>query len=180
MGYVGTLTANGINLADINATETGFNQIETLLTDQAEAVVVFANNEPLQLQNMGEEVNVINAADYVDMVFNGIVTNEETLANNPELVEGFLRALAHGLRDTLDDPDTAYEISKSYVEGLDDSRRDVLESSLTIWDAETLGLTDGSSWEETQETLMAIGFLDAPLDDLEAAYSNDIVLQVQP
>ena len=42
----------------------GFTQVETLLSDQAEAVVVFANNEPIQLANMGEEVNVIQVADY--------------------------------------------------------------------------------------------------------------------
>jgi len=175
MGYAGTLAANDIDLADVSATEVGFNQIETLLTDQAEAVVVFANNEPLQLQNMGEDVNVIQAADYVDMVFNGIVTNEETINNNPELVEGFLRALTHGLQDTLDDPDAAYEISKSYVEGLDDSRRDVLEASLLLWNADVLGVTEAASWLETQETLMAIDFLDAPLSDLEAAYTNTFV-----
>lgn len=175
MGYAGALAANGIDLADVNANEIGFNQIETLLTDQAEAVVVFANNEPLQLANMGEDVNVIQAADYVDMVFNGIVTNEETINSNPELVEGFLDALTHGLQDTLDNPDEAYEISKSYVEGLDDSRRDVLEASLAMWDADVLGVTEATSWLETQETLMAIGFLDAPLVDLEAAYTNAFV-----
>lgn len=175
MGYVGMLAANGIALADVNANEIGFNQIETLLADRAEAVVVFANNEPLQLANMGEEVNVIQAADYVDMVFNGIVTNEETINNNPALVAGFLRAFAHGLQDTLDDPDAAYAISKAYVEGLDDSRRDVLQASLVMWDADVLGYTTASSWMETQATLMAIGFLDAPLADLEAAYTNAFV-----
>ena len=45
----------------------GFTQVETLLTDQADAVVVFANNEPIQLENMGEEINVIHVADYIDL-----------------------------------------------------------------------------------------------------------------
>ena len=50
------------------------------------------------------------------------------------------RATLRGLAYTLDNPDEAFEISKKYVEGLDDSRKNVLEASLDMWRAETLGL----------------------------------------
>ncbi len=180
VGYVGLLSANRLVQEDVNAVEVGFNQIETLLTDQVEAVVVFANNEPIQLENMGESVNVIQVADYVDLVFNGIVTNETTLAENPDLVKGFARALLHGLSDTLEEPDAAYEISKQFVEGLDDSRKGVLQASLPIWQADILGMTEAATWEKTQEILLTIGLLDAPVEHLENAFTNEIVLDVQP
>ncbi len=180
VGFAGLLSANDMTQDDVEALEVGFTQVETLLSDQADAVVVFANNEPIQLQNLGEDVNVIQVADYIDMVFNGIVTNEETLANNPELVERFLRPIRRGLVDTLADPDAAYEISKKYVEGLDDSRREVLEASLPLWQAETLGLTEAASWEKTQEILLELGFLDGPVDDLAAGYTNEFVNKLQP
>jgi len=102
------------------------------------------------------------------------------LENNPEMVERFVRAVMRGLSDTLADPDQAYEISKGYVEGLDDSRRDVLEASLALWAAENLGQTDGSSWQKTQEILLQTGLLDNPLEDLDAAYSNEFVEIAQP
>jgi len=180
VGYVGLLLANDLAQEDVDAVDVGFTQVETLLSDQADAVVVFANNEPIQLANMGEEVNVIQVADYIDLVFNGFVTNEETIDNNPELIESFTRAMLHGLADTLADPDQAYEISKKYVEGLDDSRRDVLEASLELWDAETLGYTEAASWDRTQEILLAMGLLDAPVANLDAAYNNDFIEKVQP
>ena len=180
VGFAGLLTANGLTLDDVDAVEIGFNQVETLLADQADAVVGFANNEPLQLANMGQEVNVIQVADYIDLVFNGIITNEETIKSNPELVERFVRAMMRGLVDTLADPDQAYEISKKYVEGLDDSRRGVLEASLGLWEAETLGFTEKESWVRTENVLLEIGLLDNPVENLDAAYSNDYIEVAQP
>ncbi len=175
VGYVGLLQANGLSETDINANDIGFNQVESLITDQSEAVVGYANNEPVQLAARGEPVNVLYVADYVDMVANGIITNEETIANNPELVQGFVRATLRGLVDTLDAPVAAYEISKKFVEGLDDSRMNVLEASLEMWQAAQLGISDPASWVKTQDVLLEMGLLDAPVDDLDAAYTNKFV-----
>lgn len=180
VGLVGLLNANGLTLDDINASEIGFNQIESLLTDRSESVVVYANNEPVQLEAQGQAIDIIAVSDYIDMVANGIITNEQTIAENPELVEGFVRALMRGTADTLADPDAAYEISKGFVEGLDDSRRNVLEATLPFWQSDTPGITDPASWATTHEVLLGMGFLDAPLDDLSAAYTNAFVDAAQP
>ena len=102
VGLVGLLAANGLTLDDIDANEIGFNQVESLLTDQSEAVVVYVNNEPVQLTQRGEAIDVINVADYANLVANGVLTNEQTIAEEPELVEGFVRAFLRGLQDTLD------------------------------------------------------------------------------
>jgi NitT/TauT family transport system substrate-binding protein len=179
VGFVGLLTANDLTLADVQANDIGFNQIESLTTDQSEAVVGYANNEPVQLQSRGEDINVMYVADYIDLVANGIITNEETIAANPALVERFVRATLRGLAETLENPDEAYEISKTYVEGLDDSRKGVLEASLGLWQTDTLGVTDPASWQRTHDVLLGMGLLDAPVENLAAAYSNDFVLRVQ-
>ncbi len=175
VGLVGLLSANGLTLDDIDANEIGFNQVESLLTDQSEAAVVYINNEPVQLRARGEAINVIAVADSIDLVANGILTNEQTIAENPELVQGFINAFMRGLRDTLADPDAAYEISKKYVEGLDDSRRGVLDASLPLWEAEQLGRTDPATWQQTQDILIEMGLLDGPLPDLDATYTNQFV-----
>ncbi len=180
VGYVGLLQAAGLSEAEVNGNDIGFNQVQSLLADQSEAVVGYSNNEPLQLQEQGEAINVINVADYIDLVANGIITNETLLAQNPELVQRFVRATLRGLADTLANPDEAYEISKKFVEGLDDSRRNVLAASLPLWTAETLGQTDAASWRQTEAILLQMGFLDAPLGDLEAIFTNDIIEKVQP
>lgn len=180
VGYNGLLVANGLTETDVNGNDIGFTQVESLLSDQVEAVVGYANNEPVQLAGLGEDVNVIYVADYIDMVANGLITNEQTIADNPEMVEAFVRATLRGLTDTLTNPDEAFEISKKFVEGLEDDRKPVLEASLALWQAETLGVTDGASWQQTQDILLQMGFLDAPVADLDGAYSNEFVLAVQP
>ena len=180
VGLVGLLFANDMTLDDIDANEIGFNQVESLLTGQSEAVVVYVNNEPVQLAQRGEAINVINVADYANLVANGLMTNEQTIAAEPELVEGFVRAFLRGLHDTLDDPDAAYEISKGFVEGLDDSRRGVLDASIELWRADQLGRGDPAAWQETHDLLLAMGLLQAPLPDIDALYTNDFVESAQP
>ena len=175
VGLVGLLSANGLTLDDIDANEIGFNQVESLLTGQSEAVVVYINNEPVQLRQRGEAIDVIAVADSINLVANGILTNEQTIAENPELVQGFIDAFMRGLVDTLEDPDAAYEISKKYVEGLGDDRRGVLEASLPLWQAEQLGHTDPAAWQQTQDILIEMGLLDGPLPDLEDTYTNQFV-----
>lgn len=180
VGYLGLLSANGIAPEEVNANDIGFTQVESLLADQSEAVVGYANNEPVQLAGMGEDINVLYVADYIDMVANGIITNEEMLANDPALIKGFTRAILRGLQFTLENPEEAYEISKAYVEGLDDSRMPVLQASLPLWQADVLGSTDLVSWQNTQNVLLQAGLLDAPVADLEAAFTNEFVSFPQP
>lgn len=179
VGYTGLLTAAGVPDTAVDEEEIGFTQVEALLADRVDAVVGYANNEPVQLRAQGEAINVIYVADYIDMVANGIVTNETTIADHPALVEGFVRATLKGLAGTLADPAAAYEISKKYVEGLDDSRMNVLEASIPMWEAETLGFTDPESWEQTQSVLLEMGLLDNPLPDLSTLYTNRFVLEAQ-
>lgn len=175
VGLIGLLSANNLTTEQVNLQEIGFNQVEALLMDQSEAVVVYANNEPVQLQARGEAIDIIYVADFIDMVANGVITNETTRTENPELVRGFVQALLHGLADTLADPAAAYAISQKFVEGLDESRQNVLLASLPLWQAETLGWTEATSWEQTQQVLLEMGLLDAPVADLGAAFTNEFV-----
>ena len=176
VGYAGLLSANGMAQEDVGGTDIGFTQYEAVLTDQVEAAVVYRNNEPVRLQGDGEDVNVINVSDYIDMVANGIITSEDMIENEPEKVEAFVHALLKGIEDTLADPDEAFEISKNFVEGLDDTRRPVLDATLPIWEAtSTPGFSDPASWSTTQDVLMDMGFLQEALGDLDAAFTNEFV-----
>lgn len=180
VGFAGLLAANNLTLEDVTPTDIGFTQVEALLTDQVEAVVGYVNNEPIQLAAQGVDVNVIEVADSADLVANGLITNETMIREDPGLVRGMVRAVMRGIADTLADPDSAFEISRDYVESLDDSRRPVLDASLALWQAELPGKSDLSSWRKTQAALLTIEFLDQELDDLEQVFTNDFVDEVQP
>ena len=180
--YVGLralLHSAGLTEEDIVLDSIGFNQVESLIAKQEEAVVVYANNEPIQLNARGYPVNVIRVADHVDLASNGILTNESTIARDPDLVRAMLRATLRGLGDTIDDPDAAFEISKKYIEGLDqlsaadqDIQRAVLAESIEFWKTDRLGYSDPQAWANMQEVLLDMDFIAEPMD-LEAAFSNE-------
>ena len=181
VGFRALLHAAGLEEQDITLDSIGFNQVEALVTGQEEAVVVYANNEPLQLEARGYPVNVIRVADYVTLASNGLLTNESTLAGNPELVRKMVRATLRGLEDTIDDPEAAFEIAKNYIEGLgqlsesdQDLQRRVLAESIEFWKAERLGYSDPRAWENMQDLLLEMDLLTEPLD-LDQAFSNEFL-----
>lgn len=48
---------------------------------------------------------------------------------------------------------------------------EVLLSTITLWDAEQLGLIEDVAWQNTQDVLLLMDFIEAPVD-LAAAYTN--------
>lgn len=168
----------GISESDVTLDSIGFNQVQALAADQDEAVVGYVNNEPVQLEAQGYDVNVIRVADYVQLAANGIMTNETTIAKHPEQIRAFVNALLRGLSDSIADPDAAYEISKGYVDSLADAdevvQKEILALSIEFWLADPLGFSQPAAWENMQAILLDMGLLNEPLD-LNAAYTNEFL-----
>jgi NitT/TauT family transport system substrate-binding protein len=178
IGLRALLNEAGLEEDDVTLDSIGFNQVEALATDQEQAVVIYANNEPIQLAALGYDIDLIQVADFVQLASNGLITNEATIANNPDLVRRMNQAILRGLADTLSDPDQAFEISKLYVENLAQAdqtiQRNVLEASIAFWKADQLGYTAPEAWENMQEILLDMGLLSQPLD-LKRAYTNEFI-----
>jgi NitT/TauT family transport system substrate-binding protein len=178
IGLRALLNAGGVQESEASLEAIGFNQVEALTAGQEEAVVVYANNEPVQLRARGYEINVLRVADYVRLASNGLITNEATIAQNPDLVRRMVTAIQRGIADSLANPDQAYEICLKYVEGLDQAdeavQREVLAASMAFWRAEQPGRSDPAAWENMQTVLLDMGLLKEALD-LEKAYTNEFV-----
>ncbi|MFN8376079.1 MAG: ABC transporter substrate-binding protein [Anaerolineae bacterium] len=125
-GLTALLSANDMTLNDIQLEAIGFNAPEVVCVGGVDASVIYTNNEPLQIQLRAEQgdcgdvtgVRVFPVSDVADLVSNGIITNEETIANNPELVQSVVDAFDAGLRDAIHNPAQAYLWAANYVEGL--------------------------------------------------------------
>lgn len=179
--YVGLramLYTLGIQENEVTLDSIGFNQVEALAADQEEAVVGYAANEPVLLRSKGYDLTEWRVADYVQLASNGIITNEKTIAENPEMVRAFVQATLRGLQDTLLDPGMTYEICKNYVENLSQAdplvQKQVLGTSVEMWRAPRLGYSDPAAWENMQKVLMEMGSYAAPLD-LQAAFTNQFI-----
>lgn len=178
IGFRALLSAADIQEEDVTLDAIGFTQVEALYEGQEDAVIIYANNEPLQLAAQGLPVNVIRVADYVHLASNGLITNEKTIAENPDLIRRMVDATLHGIQDSIEDPEAAYEIAKEYVEGLEAADRSVLlgvlKASTEFWLTERAGYSDTEAWENMQDILLEMGMLEAEQDVTEA-FTNEFI-----
>lgn len=170
------LNAEGVSEQAINLDPIGYTQVEALLAGTVDAVVIYANNEPVQLEAQGLPVRVMRVADYVRLPGNGLITNETTAQDDPDLVRRMVAATLRGLQDTIDDPEAAFEICKLYVEGLAEADQEVLYQvlleSIKFWTADRLGYSEPEAWDNIQDVLLEMDLLEAALDT-SAAFSNE-------
>jgi NitT/TauT family transport system substrate-binding protein len=177
VGFRALLNSQGLAEDDVTLDVIGYNQVEALVSGQVEAAVVYANNEPIQLAERGYKVEVLRVADYVDLASNGLLSNEKTTRENPELVRGMIRAILRGVEDVLADPDAAYRTCRKYIEGLaenDPIQKQVLQATLQFWKSDHPGSSDPAAWQNMNATLQSMGLLESPLD-VTPAFSNDFL-----
>ena len=178
IGLEALLFSAGLSEKDVTLDSIGYNQVEALAADQEQAVSVYTTNEPVQLRAQGYDLNEIRVADQVQLASNGLITNEKTIAENPDLVRRMVKALLRGLADTIANPDEAYSMSKKHVPNLADAdevvQKEVLSRSIELWQADRLGFSNVQAWQNMQDTLLKMGLLKEPLD-LEKAFTNDFV-----
>ena len=178
IGWRALLSAAGIEETAVNLVAIGYTQVAALTEGQVDAAICYAMNEPVQLREAGHEVNVIYVADYANLVSNGLITNEQTIAQQPDLVRGLVRAFLRGLRDTLDHPDEAFEVCRRFVPEIDEGnealQKAVLVESTAFWQGEALGRSDPAAWEKSQRLMRQIGLLDAEVP-VEKLFTNEFV-----
>lgn len=178
IGAVAMLDAAGLKESDLTLDSIGYNQVEVLMTDKDDAVVIYTANEPNQLRALGADIIEFKAADMVELVANGIITNEKTIEEKPELVRALVTATLKGIEYTSQHPEEAYEICKKYVENLAEADQEVqmqvLLSSIKLWQADRMGYSEPAAWENMQRILLQMGLLKTELD-LTAAYDNNFI-----
>lgn len=171
-----TLEEAGLQESDLTIEQIGFTQVEAVLSDRVDVAMGFVNNEPIILRQQGVEVSEIPAGEYNPSAGNGVITTERVLEDE-ELVRRFLSATQAAMVRTLEDPDDAFEASKTFVDNLGDERREVLMTSLPLYtsdysDANGIGFTDPAGWAATLELLKRTGRISTELD-AETFYSNE-------
>ena len=178
IGLRALLSAGGLKESDVTLDSIGYNQVASLVSDQEQAVVVYTNNEPIQLRSLGYQIDELRVKDYAHLVSNGLITNEKTIAQNPDLVRKMDQAFLKGIADTITNPDAAYQTCLKYVEGLAQAdqavQKQVLATSIEFWKANKPGYSDPAAWQNTENVLLDMGFLTEPLD-VTKAFSNEFL-----
>lgn len=178
IGAIAMLDSAGLTEADVTLDSIGYNQVEVLMADREDAVVIYVANEPVQLEAQGVSITLLKASDAIDLVANGLVTNEKTLSENPELVKAMISATLKSIQYTMDNPDEAFEISKKYVENLASAdqvvQKQVLLRSIEQWKGGTLGYSQPQAWQNMQRILTKMKLLTNEID-VSTCFTNELL-----
>jgi len=178
IGLVALLHETGLSENDVTLDSIGFNQVEAFVSGKEPVIVGYVTNEPIQLRAQGFDITTFPVADYVTLASNGLITNEQLIQDDPEMVHRFVRATLRGLNYTIHYPDEAYEISLKYVEGLDQQDRDVqmqiLHTAIAYWKGDPLGYAQPEAWEKTRDVLLQMGLISHP-EVLNGAFTNEFI-----
>jgi NitT/TauT family transport system substrate-binding protein len=179
--YVGLralLEAGGLKESDVTLDVIGFTQVEAIASGVVDAAVIYIANEPLQLLEQGYDIVVLKTSKYKSLVSNGLITNEKTAREYPELVRSMVAAFLQGLQFAAHYPEEVYELSLLHVPTLSQSDKvsqlEILRVSSGLWQTKHPGYSDPEAWQNTQAVLLEMGLLKYALI-LENAYTNDFL-----
>ncbi len=186
-GFTTLLETADMAETDVQLEEIGFAAPEVFCVGAVDASVIYVNNEPLQISNRatngdcGEvaEVTVLYISDVVDLVSNGLITNQDTATNQPEFVREFVAAYDAGLRLTIQNPARAYLLSAPFIEGLplDDALREAMEAQAA--ELETFAPGDLTMQERYEQHAAFRATLAESFDD-ETLLQFDVLLASIP
>lgn len=179
----GVLEAGNLTEQDVKLDSIGFTQAAALSAGQVDAAVDYAVNGPIVLAQQGISTTQIALDPYVTMPANGLVTNERTIKDNPDLVTRMVRALHKSIAYTLANPDEAFAITLKHVPeagGANESaNRAVFDAALAYWmppAGAAPGATTAEEWQAAAGLMQRIGLVDhaVPAGDL---FTNQFVPQ---
>ena len=178
IGFEAFAQNEGLQDSDYTLQSIGYTQVESLVSGVVDAAVIYLSNEPSQLRAMGYAINTMRVADSIDLVGNGLVTNESTIKEDPELVRAVLGALLKGVQFSAENPDETYLICAKYVDNLAEAdqavQKQVLAESIKLWDVYPTNEDHTARWENMQSVLLKLGLMSRAVD-LKGAYDGSFL-----
>jgi NitT/TauT family transport system substrate-binding protein len=156
----------------------GYTQAESLIIKKVDVAICYAMNEPVELENQGQNLTIFYVADYINFVSNGLITNEKTIKENPHLIKSVINAFILGLKDTINNPDEAFEISRQFIPTLSSEKENVqkkvLLESIKFWQSDQPGLSSKEDWQKSVDFMQQAGLIDSK-PELDKLFTNQFV-----
>lgn len=177
--------ANGLTEADVelvNLPPTAM--VPTLLQKNVDAILGSLDFYGVQLKDRDVETNDYLFADNgVATVSTSIISRDEYLEENPEVVRCFIAASLIGWDEALDDTDGAVEALKAtFPQVVEDQARNELDATKILFcrnGAKSLGKAEPEAWKASQEVLAKIGTTPQGTDPTEY-YTYDYLPETLP
>ncbi len=174
------LETDGLTASDVELVNVEFNLLPALISGQADAVMgAYWTHETILAEQEGYPVDILRVEawgvpDFYELV---LVTSEERLKSQPEMVEAFLTAMQRGYESTIDDPATALE---TLITAYPETDRAVEEQGLALlipaWmdGVATFGEQHEERWTSYAAWMASRELIPADLD-VTAAFSTALL-----
>ncbi|HEC92274.1 MAG TPA: hypothetical protein ENI51_04675, partial [Candidatus Atribacteria bacterium] len=173
---VAMLENEGINIGDVNIVDREYDY-GWLANDTYDVEAGWVTDGLLVEEAVGE-YNVIRPYEHgVNWYADLITTTEDTINNNPGLVEKFLRATAQGWQNAIENADEAALLTKQYgAPYTDEHLKFVLEVSIPLIHTgeHHIGWMEKSVFENTITMLLDQGILTAQVN-ADDVYTNEFL-----
>ena len=184
IGYGGTVLSEslvkcmmeyvGADASDVNLVDVGFGLMSSMTTGNVDATIgCLVNHEVPQMEEEGFELNYFPVSgygipNYYEEVF---LTNNKLLEEEPEVVEGFLRASKKGFDDFKADPDGCLAILMNnqneanfpLTQSVEEQSCKTLLPLMETDSAEFLSQTE-ECWQENIDWMLENGLIDKAVD----------------
>ncbi len=152
--------------------------MEAFFDGKVDVWIGYLTDQVIAAREQGYELNLIYPAHYGIHVYGDvIITSENIIADNSDLVERFLRATLRGWRYAIENPDEAIAITLKYDETLDEAhQKAIMEAQMPLIHTgeDQIGWMKDEIWHGMHEMLLEQGVLTEPLD-VEQVYTTEFL-----
>jgi putative hydroxymethylpyrimidine transport system substrate-binding protein len=171
----------GLSLDDVEVVNVGFDLMPSLLSESVDAIIGgYYVHESILAEQQGMPVVAMNVQDhgvpdYYELL---LVAGDALVDENPEVVEGFVRALQRGYEAAAADPDAGVDaLMAAYPETAEDVEREGIGLIVPLWTddgAVAWGTQTEDRWQSYHDWLREVGLLEADID-VNDAFTNEFV-----
>lgn len=174
------LRSQGLTIDDVEMVNVGYDLVPALISKSVDAIVgAYWVHESISAINQGFDLNIMRmeehgVPDFYELV---IVASEEKIADDPEVVKKFVKAVTRGYEDAIANPLDAVAVLKSVKPETDleiENPGVALLAPLWATDSGVFGWQEKSRWEEFAAWMVESGRLTSA-DAAASAYDNSFV-----
>ena len=183
--FEGVVKANDVDVSKINFITMDANaKVASLVNGQVDAVLAGADNDAVQVKNMGKNVKVLRYAEFgVPTVGLSIIASNDVIKENPETVRKFIAASLKGWDEARRNPDEAVAIMQKYIPTLQTNvgraGLDAALASLFTESSKTISDVSPEEWEVSTQLLRDYMGLDDSFP-ADAFYTYDCMPEELP
>jgi NitT/TauT family transport system substrate-binding protein len=141
----------------------------------------FVNVFALEVQRAGHEINIIYPDDYgIHFYGDVLITTDDLIAKNPELVQRFTRAALKGWTYAVENPEAIGAFIQKYNPDADadlETARMTASIPLANTGEDFIGWMKPETWEGMEQTLRGQGALTQPLD-INEVYTQKFIKEI--